>query len=71
MIQLEKPIVIGIAGGTGSGKSTVARKIFQAIPDENILIIEQDAYYKDQSTLSIDERVRQIMIIRWLLIMIY
>lgn len=55
---MSKPIVIGVAGGTGSGKSTVAKSIFQSLPDENILIIEQDAYYKDQSDLTYDERVK-------------
>lgn len=55
---MNKPIVIGVAGGTGSGKSTVATAIFKSLPDENILIIEQDAYYKDQSNLTVDERVK-------------
>jgi uridine kinase len=55
---MNKPIVIGIAGGTGSGKSTVARAIFKSLPDENILIIEQDAYYRDQSELTFSERVK-------------
>ncbi|MBE0449604.1 MAG: uridine kinase [Clostridia bacterium] len=53
-----KPIVIGVSGGTGSGKSTVAQSIFQSLPDENILILEQDAYYKDQSHLSYEERIK-------------
>ena len=52
------PILIGIAGGTGSGKSTVARAIFESLPEKNIAIIQQDAYYKDQSTLSFEERVK-------------
>ncbi|MDK2866158.1 MAG: uridine kinase [Clostridiales bacterium] len=55
---MSKPVVIGVTGGTGSGKSTVAKSIFQAIPEENILIIEQDAYYKDQSDLTFEERVK-------------
>ena len=41
---MSKPVVIGVSGGTGSGKSTVAKAIFKSLPDENILIIEQDAY---------------------------
>ncbi len=52
------PILIGISGGTGSGKSTVTKEIFKAIEDENITIIEQDSYYKDQSNLSFEERVK-------------
>lgn len=55
---MSKPVVIGVSGGTGSGKSTVAKAIFRSLPDENILIIEQDAYYKDQSNLSYEERIK-------------
>ncbi|GAB6108856.1 uridine kinase [Fusibacter bizertensis] len=55
---MSKPVVIGVSGGTGSGKSTVAKAIFKSLPDENILIIEQDAYYKDQSNLTYEERVK-------------
>ena len=56
MILLEKPIVIGITGGTGSGKSTVSKEIFKSIDEENVVIIEQDSYYKDQSHLTFKER---------------
>lgn len=52
-----KPLLIGITGGTGSGKSTVSKAICESLPKKNILIIEQDAYYKDQSHLSLDERI--------------
>lgn len=54
---MNKPILIGIAGGTGSGKSTVANEIYNALPKESIAKIEQDSYYKDQSTLSYEERI--------------
>lgn len=54
----KKPLVIGIAGGTGSGKSTVAKAIFESIPEKNVVIIEQDCYYKDQSHLPEEERVK-------------
>lgn len=54
---MTRPILIGIAGGTGSGKSTVTSEIFKSIKDQNIAIIEQDSYYKDQSELSYKERV--------------
>ncbi len=53
----KRPLVIGIAGGTGSGKSTVARAILDSVPEENVAIIEQDCYYKDQSHLPQEERV--------------
>lgn len=52
-----KPLIIGITGGTGSGKSTVARAICDSIPEANVAIIEQDCYYKDQSHLPHEERV--------------
>ncbi|MDX9917464.1 MAG: uridine kinase [Gudongella sp.] len=54
---MKSPILIGIAGGTGSGKSTVTREIRNAIQD-NVAVIEQDSYYKDQSDLSFEERVQ-------------
>lgn len=54
---MEKPIVIGITGGTGSGKTTVAKSIFDSLPDENILILKQDSYYKDQSHMKLEDRV--------------
>jgi uridine kinase len=49
-------IIIGIAGGTGSGKTTVVTKIAKNLPEENVTILPQDAYYKDNSTLSFQER---------------
>lgn len=55
---MSRPILIGICGGTGSGKSTVAKAIFESLPEKNISIIEQDAYYRDQSDLSFEERVK-------------
>ncbi|MBS4535361.1 uridine kinase [Clostridium sp. D2Q-14] len=55
---MNKSVLIGITGGTGSGKSTVAQAIFNSLPQENILIIEQDSYYKDQSHLEFQERTK-------------
>jgi len=55
---LGETLLIGIAGGTGSGKSTVAKEIYRSIKDRNVVIIEQDSYYKDQSNLSFEERVK-------------
>lgn len=53
-----RPVLIGIAGGTGSGKSTVARAIARHIHRRNLAIVEQDAYYRDQSHLPLEERKR-------------
>ncbi|MGF7059962.1 uridine kinase [Brassicibacter mesophilus] len=58
MIILNRPILIGITGGTGSGKSTVAQEIFCSLPEKNIVIIEQDSYYKEQSHLSFEDRIK-------------
>ena len=55
---MKRPLLIGITGGTGSGKSTVTREIVNSLPKESITIIEQDAYYKDQSNLTYEERVK-------------
>lgn len=54
----KRPILIGITGGTGSGKSTVSKEICRRFDKELIVMIEQDSYYKDQSHLSIEERVK-------------
>jgi len=51
-----KPMVIGIAGGTGSGKSTVARNVAAALSEASVAFIDMDAYYLDHSHLSLEER---------------
>lgn len=48
--------IIGIAGGTGSGKTTVARKILETLPAEKVALIPQDSYYNDTSNLTLEER---------------
>ena len=53
---MASPLVVGIAGGTGSGKTTVAHKLAAAMPDGRCATIEHDAYYRDQSHLPADER---------------
>jgi uridine kinase len=58
-IQLSRrPVFIGIGGGTGSGKTTVARAILERLAGRNIGIIEQDAYYRELAHLPFDERVK-------------
>ncbi len=51
-----KPLIIGIAGGTGSGKSTVARNVAQALHTESVAFIDMDAYYLNFSHLPLEER---------------
>ena len=55
---MKKPILIGITGGTGSGKSTIADEIYNSFSEECIAMIQQDAYYKDQSHLTMEERIK-------------
>ena len=54
----KKCVVLGIAGGTGSGKTTVARAIVQQIGEEQIAYLEHDAYYRDLSHMSTEDRRR-------------
>lgn len=49
-------LVIGIAGGTGSGKTTVVRKIVDTLPANTVAVIPQDSYYNDQSDLPLEVR---------------
>ena len=54
-----KSIIICIAGASGSGKTTFAKKLTTALPEKETLLITQDAYYKDLSSLSLEERANQ------------
>ncbi len=53
-----KPLVIGIAGGTGSGKSTVARRVAEALRRSSVAFVDMDAYYKNFAHLPMAERRR-------------
>ena len=53
----KKPIIIGVTGGSGSGKTSVSRAILDHFPNHSIMMLEHDSYYKDQSSLSFDERL--------------
>ena len=50
-------LIIGIAGGTGSGKTTVVKKIIQELPKDEVALLSQDSYYKDNSHLPQKERL--------------
>ncbi len=57
MTQLDKPVIIGIAGGSGSGKTTIAHEIADEInDDDHITIMTQDSYYKDNTGVPMAER---------------
>ena len=49
-------LIIGIAGGTGSGKSTVVQRIVHEMHDDNVAIIPQDSYYRDNSHIALEKR---------------
>ncbi|MBQ0057640.1 MAG: uridine kinase [Bacteroidales bacterium] len=52
-------MIIGIAGGTGSGKTTVVRKIIESLPEGSVTVVSQDSYYKDSSHMPWEERRAQ------------
>lgn len=54
--EKQRPIVIGVTGGSGSGKTTVSRAILDAFPNHSLTMIQQDSYYKNQDHLTMDER---------------
>ena len=54
--QEKRPILIGVTGGSGSGKTTVSRKIYNNLSGHSIMTIQQDSYYKDQADMTMDER---------------
>lgn len=51
-------LVIGIAGGTGSGKTTVVRRIIESLPKDEVAVIPQDCYYKDNHHIPLEERLK-------------
>jgi len=51
-----RPVVVGICGGTGSGKTTLTRRVVEALSATGVALLQQDNYYKDQSALSPAER---------------
>lgn len=55
----ENPLILGVAGGSGSGKTTVVENIVAGIGEDNILLIEHDSYYRDLSHLPLEKRKKQ------------
>jgi uridine kinase len=53
-----RPLIIGICGGTGSGKTTITRRIIEALSDTSVVVLQQDNYYRDYPELSFEERVK-------------
>lgn len=53
---MTRPLIVGVAGGTGSGKSTVSRKVAEALAGSSVAFIEMDAYYRNYAHLPIAER---------------
>ena len=53
-----EPVIIGVAGGSGSGKTTVVREIIRNLGKHQVTVIHHDSYYRDVSELSFDERTR-------------
>ncbi|MGA8220106.1 MAG: uridine kinase [Candidatus Acidiferrales bacterium] len=53
-----RPLIIGICGGTGSGKTTITSRIIEALSEANVIVLEQDNYYKGFAELSFEERVK-------------
>ncbi|CAM2871767.1 MULTISPECIES: uridine kinase [Dellaglioa] len=54
--RTKRPIIIGVTGGTGSGKTTVSNAIYSQLAGESIMILQQDTYYNDQADMSMDDR---------------
>jgi len=53
-----EPVIIGIAGGTGSGKTTVAKEVLKHFPGASVVTIHHDSYYRDRSHLTFEDRVK-------------
>lgn len=55
---MKRPVVIGLTGGSGSGKSTISKEICKRFDDTHLATLEMDMYYKDQTHLTFDERIK-------------
>lgn len=57
-MKQDKPLIIGVTGGSGSGKTSVSQSIYNNFPGKSILMLEQDSYYKSQNHLSFEDRLK-------------
>ncbi len=55
---MKKPVIIAVAGGSASGKTTVVEKIIEGFNKENVTVIRHDDYYKDQTEMPMEERIK-------------
>ena len=55
-MSTSRPMVIGVTGGSGSGKTTVSQDIIKRLAGESVVMVPQDAYYQDQSEKSMADR---------------
>ena len=53
-----KPVIIGVTGGSGSGKTTVSRAIFEQLHGHSLLMLQEDSYYNDQIDMPFEERIK-------------
>lgn len=56
--MIGKPLLIGIAGGTGSGKTSVTRAIVDELPPDSVAVLEHDSYYRDQGHINYQQRLK-------------
>ncbi len=54
--QEKRPIIVGVTGGSGSGKTTVSNAVYNQLAGKSIMIMQQDTYYNDQASMSMEER---------------
>ena len=54
----KRPVIIGVTGGSGSGKTSVSHAIFDQLHGHSILMLEQDSYYRDQSEMTLEQRAK-------------
>lgn len=54
--DINRPIIIGVTGGSGSGKTTVSEEIYHELAGKSIMIMQQDTYYNDQAEMTMEER---------------